>query len=46
MTQPFIDLSEVTGDPEAPQPGDRVVMDPAELGMGLEDWYGLPGDPF
>ena len=41
-----IDLSEVAGDPEAPQPGDRVVMDPAELGMGLEDWYGLPGDPF
>ena len=28
------------------QPGDRVVMDPAELGKSLEDWYGLPGDPF
>lgn len=41
-----IDLSEVAGDPEAPQPGDRVVMDPAELGKSLEDWYGLPGDPF
>ena len=40
------DLSEVAGDPEAPQPGDRVVMDPAELGKSLEDWYGLPGDPF
>lgn len=41
-----IDLAEIEGDPEDPQPGDRVLMDPAETGMRLDDWYGQPGDPF